>query len=95
MSGDIDVLGVARSIVENPRRGVINASTLQLTALAQFTLDLWEVASSAEAMATGLQPIGQPDIHERVRLRVIGAAIIEEMKRIAGPAPASSEGETS
>jgi len=83
--GKVDVLGVARAIALNPGRGSIAASTTELAALAVFTLDLWEVASCAEAMAQSL--LSDPD-EEDPQLPIFAAAIIDEMNHIAGPAPA-------
>lgn len=91
--GKIDVLSVARSIALHPQRGVIGASVGELAALASTTLDLWEVASCAEALALSIQAIDLPEPHdaELPRLRAFASAIIDEMNHIAGPAPAAEE----
>ncbi|MBW8638966.1 hypothetical protein K1W69_17350 [Hoeflea sp. WL0058] len=86
----VDVLGVARQIVLRPRHGSMAASTNELAALAVFALDLWEVASCAEAMAQSIRTIELPDPDpgadntELPRLRLLADAILDEMNHIAG-----------
>lgn len=89
--GKVDVLSVARSIALQPRRGVVAASTAELAALAVFTLDLWEVASCAEAMALEIAALPETNDADQACLRAFAGAIIDEMNHIAGPAPATDE----
>ena len=90
--GQVDPLAAARRIAVRPRRGAIETSTFELAALAVFTLDLWEIASCAEAMAQSIQTIDLPEPHdaELPRLRALSGAILDEMNHIAG-APSDVE----
>lgn len=88
--GGIDPLAAAREIVLRPRRAALERSTYELAALAVFTLDLWEVASCAEALARSIELIDLPEPYDAglPRMQALAAAIIDEMNHIAGPAPA-------
>lgn len=89
--GKADVLGVARDIALHPRRGVMAASTTDLAALAVFALDIWEVASCAEALAFGIREMDVPEPHDAKlpAMRSFADAIIDEMSHIAGPRPSA------
>lgn len=91
--GGIDPLAAARKIALQPRRAALESSTYELAALAVFAIDLWEIASCAEALARSVEIIDLPEPYdaELPRMRALAAAIIDEMNHIAGPAPAAEE----
>jgi len=49
--GDIDVIAVARRIAMRPQRHAMDASVMEVAALAATVLDLWEIATAAEMLA--------------------------------------------
>lgn len=87
--GGDDVLAIAMRIVRNPRREAHMASTRDVTALAMTVLDLWEVASAAEAAFAAMDPetlTVAPD--DLPRVAALRAAVLDEINALAGPDPA-------
>lgn len=88
--GGDDVLAIAMRIVRNPRREAPAATTRAVTALAMTVLDLWEVASAAEAAFVDMDPetlTVAPD--DLPRVAALRAAVLNEINALAGPDPAA------
>jgi hypothetical protein len=88
-AGEVDVLGLAKTIMKNPLRTAGMASTYQIAAMARLFLDVWEIAKAGEALAQTFAELpfdsGEDD-QERFRfLREVGRAVIEDMASIRNP----------
>lgn len=87
-----DLLDLARQIVLNPRRAAIGASIYEISALASLLLDLWDAATTSEAligMIAGIE-FSATDSEGQDRIRAMQAlanSILETMAAARG-APA-------
>ena len=93
-TGGVDTLAVAERVAVNPRRQSVQVSAQEVTALAFGVIDLWEIASAAEAI---LPMIGDAQLaslpaEDALRFHAIQRAILNAIDTIAGPdAPATPE----
>ncbi len=84
--GTVNVLGLARQIIVNPRRAAISASTYEVVALGKALIDLWEVASAAEVLAADVEVMlsQDDDSPAALRMRALAGAIRNELCVLAG-----------
>jgi len=91
--GKVDVLAIARRIARDPRGGAINASLIEVSALGVTVVDLWEIASAAEALIVDLAQCeivaAHHDDDRLARIAALSDAIVDEINHIAGPPEAA------
>lgn len=84
-----DLLDLARQILLNPRRAAIGASIYEISALASLLLDLWDAATTSEALIEMIAEIEftAPDTKAQDKLTAMQAlanSILETMAAARG-----------
>ena len=81
--GNVDVVAVARMVSERPRENAMKPSIVEIAAICQTFLEVWEVAKAGEELAEEISIKNLPGSEADQRRRLgISRAIITEMAAV-------------